>query len=76
MVVCAGCSTQRSDRAGLLGGIRARRPVCTDLGYDPCSKSLPSALGAQLDPAEKNRISHRGQALRLLLLALQREGGE
>ena len=46
-------------------------------GYDPLFEVLSLARSAaQLDPAEKNRISHRGQALRLLLLALQRESGE
>jgi len=46
-------------------------------GYDPLFEVPGSARSAaQLDPAEKNRISHRGQALRLLLLALQREGAE
>lgn len=46
-------------------------------GYDPLFEvSGTGRSAAQLDPAEKNRISHRGQALRLLLLALQREGGE
>jgi XTP/dITP diphosphohydrolase len=46
-------------------------------GYDPLFEvSGLARSAAQLDPAEKNRISHRGQALRLLLLALQREGGE
>ena len=46
-------------------------------GYDPLFEVADTARSAaQLDTAEKNRISHRGQALRLLLLALQREGGE
>jgi XTP/dITP diphosphohydrolase len=46
-------------------------------GYDPLFEVAATARSAaQLDTAEKNRISHRGQALRLLLLALQREGGE
>jgi XTP/dITP diphosphohydrolase len=46
-------------------------------GYDPLFEvSGLARSAAQLDPAEKHRISHRGQALRLLLLALQREGGE
>lgn len=42
-------------------------------GYDPLF--LPNGqtrTSAELDPAEKNRISHRGQAMRLLLEALQR----
>ena len=41
-------------------------------GYDP--HFLLAELGktaAQLDPAEKNRISHRGQALRELIAKLQ-----
>jgi XTP/dITP diphosphohydrolase len=46
-------------------------------GYDPLFE-VPGTgrSAAQLDPAEKNRVSHRGQALRLLLLALSREAGE
>jgi XTP/dITP diphosphohydrolase len=41
-------------------------------GYDPLFEVAGTGRSAaQLDPAEKNRISHRGQALRLLLLALQ-----
>jgi XTP/dITP diphosphohydrolase len=40
-------------------------------GYDPLFEVAGTGRSAaQLDPAEKNRISHRGQALRLLLLAL------
>jgi XTP/dITP diphosphohydrolase len=40
-------------------------------GYDPLFEVEGTGRSAaQLDPAEKNRISHRGQALRLLLLAL------
>jgi XTP/dITP diphosphohydrolase len=40
-------------------------------GYDPLFEVTGTGRSAaQLDPAEKNRISHRGQALRLLLLAL------
>lgn len=41
-------------------------------GYDPCF--YPSGLNktaAELDPAEKNRISHRGQALAKLLEMLK-----
>ena len=41
-------------------------------GYDPLFEVAGTGRSvAQLDPAEKNRISHRGQALRALLLALQ-----
>jgi len=44
-------------------------------GYDPLFEVDGSGRSAaQLDPAEKNRISHRGQALRLLLLALRGTG--
>jgi XTP/dITP diphosphohydrolase len=40
-------------------------------GYDPLFEVAGTGRSAaQLDPAEKNRISHRGQALRLLLLSL------
>jgi XTP/dITP diphosphohydrolase len=43
-------------------------------GYDPCFylKDLDKTA-AELDPAEKNRISHRGQALQKLLALLKRE---
>jgi len=44
-------------------------------GYDPIFEGDGSGRSAaQLDPPEKNRVSHRGQALRLLLLALQGTG--
>jgi XTP/dITP diphosphohydrolase len=41
-------------------------------GYDPCFhlKDL-GRTAAELDPAEKNRISHRGQALQKLLAMLR-----
>ena len=41
-------------------------------GYDPLFY-VPThgCSSAQLDPAEKNRISHRGQALQKLIRALQ-----
>ena len=47
-------------------------------GYDPLFEVAGTRrTAAQLEPAEKNRISHRGQALRALLLALRsmRESG-
>ena len=42
-------------------------------GYDPCFylKDL-GKTAAELDPAQKNRISHRGQALQKLLALLKR----
>ena len=41
-------------------------------GYDPLFEVAGTGRSAaQLDPAEKNRIRHRGQALRALLLALR-----
>ena len=44
-------------------------------GYDPLFEVAGTGRSAaQLDPAEKNRISHRGQALRALLLALRATG--
>lgn len=53
---------------GTLEGTIAAEPHGTNgFGYDPVF--LVPALGktcAQLDPAEKNRISHRGQAFRRL----------
>jgi XTP/dITP diphosphohydrolase len=44
-------------------------------GYDPIFEvNGGGRSAAQLDPPEKNRLSHRGQALRLLLLVLQGTG--
>jgi XTP/dITP diphosphohydrolase len=53
-----------------------RAPVgVSGFGYDPIFEvNGTGRSAAQLDPAEKNRISHRGQALRLLLLALRGTG--
>ena len=43
-------------------------------GYDPLFYVPGSGCtSAQLEASEKNRLSHRGQAMRLLLEALQRE---
>ncbi len=40
-------------------------------GYDPVFEvAATGRSAAQLDPAEKNRLSHRGQALRALVLQL------
>jgi XTP/dITP diphosphohydrolase len=59
---------------GLWRGEIARAPRGTNgFGYDPLFR-LP-ALGktaAELDPAHKNRLSHRGQALQKLLDELRR----
>jgi XTP/dITP diphosphohydrolase len=44
-------------------------------GYDPIC--IPSGFGrtaAELDPGEKNSLSHRGQALRALITQLQSRG--
>jgi len=50
-----------------------RSPVGTNgFGYDPLFQIVGSRRSAaQLDPAEKNRVSHRGRALRALVVALQ-----
>jgi XTP/dITP diphosphohydrolase len=60
-------------QAGWEGRI-LRAPVGVHgFGYDPLFEVAGTGRSAaQLEPTEKNRISHRGQALRLLLLALQR----
>ena len=43
-------------------------------GYDPYFFLTElSRTAAQLDPAEKNRLSHRGQALRSLVAQLRAE---
>jgi XTP/dITP diphosphohydrolase len=56
-----------------------RSPVgLNGFGYDPLFEVAGTRrTAAQIEPAEKNRISHRGQALRALLLALRsmRESG-
>jgi XTP/dITP diphosphohydrolase len=61
---------------GLWHGEIARAPRGTNgFGYDPLF--LPKDYGktaAELDPAEKNRISHRGQALARLLELLRDPG--
>ncbi len=57
-------------------GVIARQPQGADgFGYDPIFY-VPQAgcTAAQLAPAEKNRLSHRGQALQLLLKALRVSG--
>jgi XTP/dITP diphosphohydrolase len=53
-----------------------RAPVgVSGFGYDPIFEvNGTGRSAAQLDSAEKNRISHRGLALRLLLLALRGTG--
>jgi XTP/dITP diphosphohydrolase len=54
---------------GIWRGEIARTPRgANGFGYDPLF-FIPSLgkTAAQLDPAEKNRISHRGQALARLL---------
>jgi XTP/dITP diphosphohydrolase len=58
------------------GGRILRAPAGVHgFGYDPIFEVDGSGRSAaQLDPPEKNRVSHRGQALRLLLLALQGTG--
>ena len=50
-----------------------RAPVgAHGFGYDPLFEVAGRGCSAaQLDPAEKNRVSHRGRALRALVLALQ-----
>lgn len=59
---------------GVWEGRIARRPSGeSGFGYDPLF--LPDGCAgsaAMLDPEEKNRLSHRGQALRLLVTALRR----
>ncbi len=43
-------------------------------GYDPIFEVRPGVTAAELPAIEKNLISHRGKALRLLLAELQGEG--
>ena len=53
------------------GRILQQPAGCNGFGYDPLFY-VPShdCSSAQLDPAEKNRISHRAQALQKLMLTL------
>ena len=45
-------------------------------GYDPYFRPAGQSLtAAEMDPAEKNRVSHRARALATLLAALAAEGG-
>lgn len=58
------------------GEIAAEPRGVHGFGYDPYF--LIPELGrtaAELDPAEKNRLSHRGRALRQLLARLREQGG-
>jgi XTP/dITP diphosphohydrolase len=57
------------------GSIRLRAEGSGGFGYDPIFEIEGLALtAAQLPPQEKNRISHRGQALQCLMKLLQSEG--
>ncbi len=57
------------------GEISAAARGTNGFGYDPYFL-LPSLgkTAAELDPEEKNRLSHRGRALRQLIARLQEEG--
>ena len=44
-------------------------------GYDPIFEVKPGVTAAQLSAIEKNPLSHRGKALRLLVAELQRNPG-
>ncbi len=60
---------------GIWRGEIAHRPRGTNgFGYDPLFLLPSGKTAAELDPAEKNRISHRGIALQKLL-GLLRESG-
>ena len=57
---------------GTWRGEIARAPRgANGFGYDPLFLLPDGKTAAELDPAEKNRISHRGQALRRLLELLR-----
>ena len=57
---------------GLWRGEIARAPRgANGFGYDPLFLAADGKTAAELDPAEKNRISHRGIALRKLLELLR-----
>lgn len=63
---------------GSCEGVIAREPLGTNgFGYDPVFY-IPDQgkMMAQLLPEEKNRISHRAQAMRALLAAIKREAQE
>lgn len=69
-VCAASLVTPQGDEVvehGRLAGILEREPRGTNgFGYDPILRVDAARTLAQLDPAEKNAISHRGQALRAL----------
>ena len=55
------------------GSIRTTPTGSGGFGYDPIfNVSEADCSAAELDPGEKNYISHRGQALRALLAALKK----
>ncbi len=69
-VCAASLVTPRGDEVvehGRLAGTLEREPRGTNgFGYDPILRVDAARTLAELDPAEKNAISHRGQALRAL----------
>ncbi len=57
------------------GSIRTRPEGTGGFGYDPIFEPEGRPMtAAQLPPEEKNRISHRGQALQCLMKRLRSEG--
>ena len=57
---------------GLWHGAIARKPRGTNgFGYDPLFVLPDGRHAAELNPEEKNRLSHRGQALRKLVESLK-----
>ncbi len=72
----AGISASRGDLIllvchGSWPGVITREPAGTGgFGYDPIF-FVPSEVAAELTREEKSAISHRGQALKLLLDALR-----
>ncbi len=69
-VCAASLVTPQGDEVvehGRLAGTLEREPRGTNgFGYDPILRVDAARTLAELDPAEKNAISHRGQALRAL----------
>ena len=78
--VCAMCLAEPDGRViaeveGTFDGVIATEPRGTNgFGYDPLLY-LPEAscTSAELDPAEKNRRSHRGAATRAMVDALRQQ---
>ncbi len=81
--VCAMCLADAAgiilaESRGVFEGVITLKPAGSNgFGYDPLLY-LPErgCTSAELDPAEKNRLSHRGAAARKMVDALSKIGGQ